>query len=339
MKKFFGIALLASLLFSCSSHDDNSNTTDLNSNYHEGIFLTNEGNFGKANASISWIDKSLTSIKNNIFDQENGSNLGDVAQSMTFNDDLAYLVVNASNVVEVVHKNTFKKIATITQNIVEPRYAVVENDLLYVTNSNQTVTVYNATNFQYIQSIALDFNPEHIVESNNKLYVVSNSWTVPATVAVINLPTYQVEKTINFPSAINGLTEEDGNVYVLTTSARNSTIETLSGTAHLTTSTLPQTDARYLSEDQGNLYFTSNLGIYAVAIAQLVPNANAVELFKVSDNSWSSLYGFNVFDGKFFTADAKGFTEASEITIYTVNGTILTTFKGGIGTNGFYQED
>ncbi|UYW00478.1 hypothetical protein K5I29_07915 [Flavobacterium agricola] len=336
MKKIFGLALVASLLFSCSSDDNKSGNADGAVNYSEGIIVLNEGNFLSTNASVSWIDKGITAIKNNIYFDANQLELGDVAQSLAFSDDLVFIVVNNSNVVEVVNKKDFKKVTTITEQLNNPRYALVENGLLYVTNSNKTITVYNTNSFTLVKTITLDFAGELLVESNNKIYVGSNPYSA-GKLAIINAATQAVENTIAFDASVKGLSEENGQVYVLTSGAIT-TIETITNNAVSKTNTFALAGANYLVEDRDNLYFTSNLGVYEISLAQLAQNASAKELFKVADGGWSALYGFNVIDGKVFTSDANAFTEESTITIYNTSGSVLATFKGGLGTNGFYQD-
>ena len=60
-------------------------------------------------------------------------------------------------------------------------------------------------------------------------------------------------------------------------------------------------------------------------------------IFSVADNGYSTLYGFNVIDGLIYFSDAKGFTQASEVSIYTPSGIRIKTFLSGIGTNAFYK--
>ena len=59
--------------------------------------------------------------------------------------------------------------------------------------------------------------------------------------------------------------------------------------------------------------------------------------FSVAENGYSTLYGFNVIDGLIYISDAKGFTQASEVSIYTPSGVRIKTFSSGIGTNAFYK--
>ncbi len=335
IKKFLSLLFCTTLLVSCSSSDDSKETTGGLNKYDDGVFISNEGNFMSSNGTISYITNDLSSIYNQIFkNANNGQSLGDVVQSIAFDGDLAFVVVNNSNVIEVVNKETFVKIHSITENMSSPRYAVVENEKIFVTHMYANkVTVYNLSDFSYINTIDLSFQPEFLVKNNGKIYVSSNFYADTNAIAIIDASSNTLINTLALDLSINGLTQGDDVVYALGSSSTGSKIYKIDLNGILTSNEINVTNARYLEFDSNNLYFTSNLKIYKTS-----PTIqNIQELFSVSDNSWSSLYGFEVFDGKVFTSDAKGFTEDGVVTIYSENGTVLKTFRAGLGPNGFYK--
>jgi hypothetical protein len=337
MKKILGLISLVILSLSCSSSDDNQNNIN-STDYSDSILITNEGNFMSANASISAINPDLTAIDNSIYKKANNSSVGDVVQSITFHNDLAFVVVNNSNTIEVVSNKDFKKVSTISENLAAPRYAVVLNNLLYVTNANNnTVTVYNALNFEYVKTISLSFMPEYIVATNGYVYVSSNFYDSKTVVGIINILTNTVDVELDLDLSINGLTTANNNVYILATNSYKTALYEISNKAITHVAYYDIADSRYLTFDNANLFFTANLAIFKLNPSVLNTNTMPTEIFKVADNSWSSLYGFEVINGFIFTSDAKAFTEDSEITIYSSVGTKVKTFKAGIGSNGFYK--
>ena len=88
------------ILSGCSK--DNPDPT-INGNYENGYFITNEGNFGSANGSISYVDE-YGSATNDVFLSNNSFPLGDVVQSMSIINKNAYIVVNNSSKIEVAYK-------------------------------------------------------------------------------------------------------------------------------------------------------------------------------------------------------------------------------------------
>ena len=141
MNKFKSIALIAlSGLFlqSCNNDDSPINNPEQGT-YSKGVFVLNEGGMGSANADITYYNPnekiSDTNPIQNIFKKANaGAQLGDVAQDFVFKGNKGYIVVNNSNKVEIVDNTSFKKVSTITENILNPRYLAVTDKYIYVTN-------------------------------------------------------------------------------------------------------------------------------------------------------------------------------------------------------------
>ena len=104
MKTFRGLVLMM-LTISCflitSCEDDNNQPAG---EFENGTFVVNEGNFQDADGTISFINPNDGVVKQDLFGSvNNGLALGDVVQSMTIDEDHAYVVVNNSNKIEVVN--------------------------------------------------------------------------------------------------------------------------------------------------------------------------------------------------------------------------------------------
>ncbi|HPT01192.1 MAG TPA: hypothetical protein PLJ84_01225 [Bacteroidales bacterium] len=107
---------------------------NLKGQFSNGIFIVNEGIFQTGVGTISFIDRSTNMISQDIFAQVNGRPLGSVAQSMTISNGKAYIVVNNASVVEVVDAATFES-EGIIGGLVSPRYFMaVSNSKGYVTD-------------------------------------------------------------------------------------------------------------------------------------------------------------------------------------------------------------
>lgn len=342
MKKVLLSISLVALLYSCSS-DDNVNTGIPTGDkpYSNGVIILNEGNFQSSNANASYISNDLSVQHNNIFSTANNSEfIGDVAQSLAFYKDFAFIVVNNSNTIEVVNRYTFQKVAQITQELSLPRRIVVKNSKIYVTNSaSKKVTIYNADNYQFITSVELDSDPEYIVANNNYVYVQSNSYASQKVVEVISLSDNVNVTDLTFEYASNGLAVDNasGNVYAVTSDATKSEIHMISGlTVSKTVSSNAVTSARYAVIDNNNFYFVSANNVYKTSLQ--LTSFPETKVLSVEENGFSTFYGFNVIDNKVYSADAKGFTDNGVVSIYDLNGALLKQFStGAIGPNGFYK--
>ena len=334
---FLGIFASALLLASCSN-DDTIDTNIPLGNYEKGILVLNEGNFGTPNASVSYISNDFIAV-NNIFGIENSDKkLGDVAQSMSFSDDKAFIVLNNSNVIEVVNRYTFKSIATISGNLKLPRYSAVLNGKLYVTN-NKTLTVFDAKNFTYLETILINKVSEKIITANGKLYVTNGAFGSGSTVTVINPQSNNAMSTITVENGVNSIEEKNGFVYVLcgnTTTSKLFKIDTKTDKATSIESTTLK-KALNMDIDGDKIYYTQGTGVYAMALN--AATFSEAPLFSVADNSFSTFYGFNVIDGKIYSADANGFTGDGVVKIFTTTGTELKTVTVGRGPNSFYSNN
>src|SRR5690606_11455482 len=128
LHKLLLTAIAGSFLFvSCSGDDDTTFTPPASGAYENGVFVLNQGVWGAGNAEVSFISGNLT-IENNLFKGVNEDmDLGDVGQDIEVNGNFAYIVLNASNKIVVVDRNTFAHIATISQGLNNPRYIAFAN--------------------------------------------------------------------------------------------------------------------------------------------------------------------------------------------------------------------
>lgn len=338
---YLGIIASAFLFASCSNDDDDSNNDVPLGAYDNGVLILNEGNFGTPNGSVSYVSNDLATFQNDIFKLVNTPMvLGDVAQSMTFSNEKAFIVLNNSNEVEVVNRYTFKSLGTITEKLENPRYSVVLNDKLYVTNSiSKAVTVYDAKTYAYIASIPLNKTAEKIVAANGKLYVTNAAYGSGTEVTVINPSSNTVSKTITLENGINSIEEKSGSVYVLSGNSTKSTLSKINTTTDTATSIESTTIKKALNMDidGDKIYYTQGTEVYAMSLTATTFSDKA--LFSVKDSSWSTFYGFGVIDGKIYSGDANAFTADGIVTIYSSTGAELKTLTVGRGPNGFYSNN
>ena len=337
---FLGIFASTVLLASCSNDDTVEKDVPLGA-YDNGVLVLNEGNFGTPNASVSYISNDLAVFMEDVFGTENeAKELGDVGQSLSFYEDKAFIVLNASNVVQVVDRYTFKSLATITENLKNPRYSVVLEGKLYVTNSiSKAVTIYDAKTYAYLGSIAINKTSEKIVSANGKLYIMNGAYGSGSTVTVVNPQSNNAMSVITVENGINSIEEKNGSVYVLCGNTVKSKLFKIDTKTDTTTSieSTTLTKALNMDIDGDKIYYTKGTGVYAMALN--ATTFSETPLFSVTDNSWSTFYGFGVIDGKVYSADANGFTGAGIVKVLSTTGTELKTVAVGMGPNGFYSNN
>lgn len=344
ISKLLSAALAATLLFtiSCRTDEDPIVEPQPKGAYDNGIFMSNEGNFGSPNATVSFISNDLATVENNVFSANNGgAALGDVLQSVGLNGDNAYLILNNSNKIEVVNRYTFKKVATVSDQVSQPRYIAFANNNYYVTNSSGSskfVNVYSAATNAFVKKITLTSGGERIVEASGKIFVQNASFGAGKKITIINPTSNTVESEVTVPSGnIQKTISTGGNVYTIASTPTDSYIYKLSPTGAIssTTTLTGIGNANNLEIDGSKFFFTSGSKVYAMDMSSnTVPSTPIITL---TDNSWSALYGFGVIDGKIYISNANGFTADSSVEIYSTAGTLVKTVTTGKGTNGFYK--
>ncbi len=212
LRVLFWAILSVSLFFtSCDNGDDPKPA----GKYDNGVFVNNEGIFGKGNGSVSFYYNGKDSVYNEVFKLENSVPLGDVVQSMARADGKILIAVNASNKVEIVNQADFKYVATVS--VSQPRYIAVDGDNAYVSSWMGKVYVIDLKNYTLKDSIVAGTGPEGLLISGGKLFVAnSGGWAVDSTVTVVSLADYStttIDVNAYCPSMIEA--DADGNIWVL----------------------------------------------------------------------------------------------------------------------------
>ena len=337
----FGFILLFSI--SCTS-DYEEIVPEIT--YGNGLFITNEGNFGKPNAEVTFITKDLSLMQNDIYKAKNNENLGDVLQSMVVNGDKAYLLLNNSNKITIVDRITFKKTGEITAQLNTPRYMAIANGNLYVSNDKygaaKFVNVYKLSDNSFVKKIdfASTSTVENVVEAGGNIFVQNASYGFGNTITKINTTSNTIEgAAIPVPNGdISKTISSNGNVYTIAGTSTDSYIYQISAAGSITKTTtltgLP--NGRNLQVDGGKYYFSSTNKIYSMDMNSTTTPTTAL-ITAVDGGANFTVYGFTVLDGRIFVSDVKGFTAPSEMTVYNTSGAVISKFTAGIGATSVYK--
>lgn len=318
--------------------------------YSNGYIVSNEGNYGTPTGEISYIDVN-NNITNNIYHlANNNEDLGDILQSIFFEGDKSYLVLNNSNKVVVANRASFVKSAVITSNIVQPRYTTIANGKIFTSNwgdygnTTQFVSVHDANTYAYITSIPLSENPEEIITVNGKIYVNKSSYRAGNSIDVINPATNTIITTITLSSGLQSITVVGNEVFALCTSSAGSTIykintttDTVSGSIANSTVVPPsQYEALKFSSDGTKLYIAGATSVYSVN-TDLATFSSTPIFTTTASTTNGDFYGFAAIDGKIFQGNANNFGPNSTLNVYSQTGTLLNTFTTLVGSNNIYK--
>ena len=195
---------LLALLGIFAACDPNENKDEIIT-YNEGILISNEGAFdgGAGTGSISFFDRTESSIENRIFETANERPLGNIVQSVSLHNENAYIVVNNANVVEVAEAETFISIATI-EGLALPRYFLgIDNNKAYISQWGEgglqgSVAVIDLTTNSISKTIATDAGAERMLRVGNEIWVAcSGGFGIANSIAIINSETDELITAIS----------------------------------------------------------------------------------------------------------------------------------------------
>lgn len=312
--------------------------------FENGLLVSHEGNFGQGNASVSFISEDLATVENGIFKSVNNvSSMGDTAQSIAFNGDYAYIVLNVSAKIEVVNRYTFVSVATIggteETDFLNPRYMTFANGKGYVTNwgdgsnpDDDYIAVINLESNTVASTIAVAEGPERIIAKDNVVYVaMQGGYNQNNIISVIDATTDALTTTIAVGDRPNSLQlDADGALWVISggnpswTGAETAgQLDEISTTDNTVVSTLTFATTEHpsmLNVNVSSLYYYLGAAVYKV-------ETSATSLPTVAEISELSFYGMAVLEGKLYGVDAKDYSSNGSLEVYNLTTNTLEVSK------------
>lgn len=333
MNKLISKLFILSVLFlsSCSSDDDSVPAPK--GDYENGILISGEGS-GAGTGSISFVSNDFVTAESLIYKNVNTTELGTFLQSLAFDDDRAFIVVDNTNTITVVDRYTFEEKATITTGLVTPRYMVVVGDKGYVTNWGSTasetddfIAIVDLTTYSVESTIAVGNGPERIIANNGKLYVShKGAFTNNNIISVIDIATENVQEVTVKDKPDELFFNSNGNLVVLSEgrtlydSSWNvigntlGSISTINASSLTVSSELNFADGEHPSlmvQDGSAIYFALNGAIYEMAEnATVLPTTSLL-------TAEGFLYGMEVGNNNIYTLDAS-FSDVSTLNVYDI---------------------
>jgi len=343
MRNIFAVLLVAITLWACSDDDKPKGK------FEHGAFIVNEGNFGSGNGTVSWYDEGNDVTDENIYKNAAGQYAGDVAQSITFNGDKAYIVLNGDNKIEIADANTFERLGSITNDqIVQPRYVQVIDNKAYVTvqgpyddNYNLVdsyVLVINLSDNSVIKKIPTDEGIEHIVRVGNYLFASNYNYGGSNTVAVIDPTNNTLVTQVEVTSGPSGMVVDSNNkLWVICQGGATSKLVRLNTTTFEVEQTIDlgvsADQDLAITPDKSGLVYISNSSVYKMSTS--ATTAPAAPFFTIDALVYEYALDVNPNNGEIWVGDALNFTAQGKVYIYNSDGTPKTTVTAGISPTNF----
>jgi major membrane immunogen (membrane-anchored lipoprotein) len=345
MKKLIFMAFTTLLIVACSSDDDNQ-PEYIPAAFEKGILITNEGPFNNGSGNITYVSEDYSTVAQTIFKNVNGTALGNIVQSMGFQDNNAYIVVSNSQKIEIANRYTFESVDSITTGLDNPRYIVsVGGNKGYVSNwgdpndnTDDYLAVLDLRTNSVTSTIPVAFGPERMVTYNNKVYVAhQGGYGLNNLVSVISGTS--VETTIPVGDVPNSMVVSGSTLYVLCggnpsytgaeTAGSIVKIDLSAGQVSQTFSFGTTQHPTSLTMDGTKLFYNLDGKVYKVDTASIsLPGAAIIT---------GNFYTLQAKDGKLYAADAKDFASRGSLIIYDLsNNQQIQDFPTGIVPGGIY---
>lgn len=292
-----------------------------------GVLISNEGNFQWGNASVSFYDFENDTVLEEVFQGVNQRPLGDVLQSITLQDDKAYLVLNNSGTIEVVDKNSFELEATIS-GFISPRYIhFVNSNKAYVSDLYANKIAVVDVNAHEISSyIDCEGWAEEMIQIDDKVYVAnleSDQILKIDTELDVIVDTIQIDFGLNSLKKdaqnrmwISGAEEGIGHVRCVDAATQSTLYDYTFEGAN-------PTDL-FVTEEGHDLYFLSD-GVWH--INEFTDNVVTQPIIPAEGRL---LYGLSVHKDMIYIADAINYVQKGTVWVYDIQSTLMDEWEVGI---------
>jgi len=333
------ILTLGIIFFSCEKPND---TPDNNSTYD--IWVLNEGVWNMNNSSITAYNTITKDKIRDIYKHANHNrSLGDVANDMIIYGSKVYIVVNVSNLIDVLDKNTGASIKQIKRaDIQQPRCITSHNGKVYACYFDGSVVKIDTLSLEIEATAQAGRNPDGICIANNKLYV-SNSGGLDYpnydnTVSVFDLNLFSEIKKITVgmnPKEIKA--DQNGNVYVVC----NGNYDDIAPCLQRINSNSDAVEKTFDLEVVNFDFYNNSMYFYTYDYATSTASYRILDLLNdhitntnfISGNSLPQTpYGINInpYTGDIYLTDALDYTSMGDVHCYGSDGKKKFQFEAGL---------
>jgi hypothetical protein len=216
-KNYFFIFLLALSVFACERDiigPQASRPGEISDSRR--VLIINEGNFQQGNASIGYYNSLSKSYSGGIYARQNGSPIGDVLESVYYENEKFYAILNGSNRVLICDSSwhferSFEALGT-------PRYMALNGNRIYLSDLYKSeIGIYDASTLNLEQVLSIN-KPAFALKSwQDKIIVAAGK---ELSVYDPHLPD-SIISTINLPAAIKAIIEDGHSKLIIVDNNKN----------------------------------------------------------------------------------------------------------------------
>ena len=308
-----------------------------------GVYVVNQGNFGRANSSLSYYDLVSFHVYNDVFTAVNGKNLGDVAQTMSIRGSSGYVVVNNSQKIEIIDLATNLSTGTISTGPGSSpgQMAFVNDTLALVTDLYaNALLVVNVAGRRVTGAVPVGANPAGIAIAGGKAYISNSGFGSGRTVSVVSLQSLSVLRTLtvgDYPGGVE--VTPSGAVYVVCAGSydfTNPANDTPARIMVIDTSSDTVTDSIFIGGHATDI----GIGIDGIGYVPSTTEVLRVDtrVHRVTGVFKEGAYfavGVEAASGDVYLADPKNYIQPGTVSVFAPNGQLRTQFDVGLIPGAF----
>ncbi len=348
-----GIALssLALSLWNCKTSDPEPTLFD------SGVYIINQGAFGKNNGSLSYLSRTGNSVTTNIFAQANpdlsvggGTGQGGNVQDYTeINGKGLILVDNATagqDKVEIVEASTFVSRARLkAPDIENPRVVIqvglnkayiscwdVSGDYVAGTFFKDPgyIAVVDLNSGTVVKKIAAVKGVEAMVFVGNEVFAGSTSYS-GNELAIVNTETNEIKQKITFSSSPRPVAvDADGKLWILA-GQEMIQMDITTRSIQKRVSLLAVPSAITISRDRKTFFYSANNRTFKLGIS----DATASTANTLFSRAFSAL-GVDPQTGRIYGSVIPSYEQAGYVIRYEENAALVDSVRAEIAPMGFY---
>lgn len=341
---FFAILLSFS---SCKKEEP----TTLIGEFQNAVFIVNEGNFTSGNASLTYFNHKTSELEQQVFYRKNNTPLGDVANSISFDENSIYIVINNSHVVYKIDSETGVYQAN-TAELTSPRHLLkIDNNRALISDLYENnITVVNTESMEVISKIPIGRTSENLLKVDNEVFITNwsayNQELKNDMVLVLNTLSMKITDSIQVGIEPNSMVLDKENIlWVLCSGGfMNEEKPSLWKIDAITKQLIKTYEFEEITSSPTNLkinttkdtLFFLNTCVYRMSI-----NDNILpDICFISPEEGSNIYSIGISpNSNIYITDANDYSRNGEVYRYSASGFLKETFEAGMipGAIGFME--
>src|SRR5699024_10850809 len=349
MKKRYTILLLLLTLVAAScSNNTGSQPEPLES---ASVVITNEGNFGDSNGSLTSYDPESREFVTQAFEAVNGHPFAGIIQDSDVHGNRMYLAANVADKIEIINKRTLEEIKTFEMSSAPISIEVIDDKTAYVGLIDGTVSIMDLTTGEITKTLEAFQSPRDMVQVGDNIYVSNNGFGFANTITVIDAATFEKTDTITVGAAPNEMIVDGENRIWLV----------CNGKASFDGATVDEPGSLYIIDGETGAIeasITEGIAANGAAITKRLAldeeNATGylindgvsvidMNMYKITDKIIDagnfSAIGYFALQNHLYLGDKRGkngYGQTGKGFVYTLEGAVVDSFQAGIAPRDVY---